>query len=116
MKPIAPLLATALLCISVQASFASSVIFDDFTTGDTAQTNWSGDSVFISVPQPGNVWGKPSVDLVGLGYYQNLAPGGSSTSGSVPTPLIGLNAVDLDGSTGNGNRPAGELLSTAILA
>jgi hypothetical protein len=116
MKSMAPLLAAALLGVSAQASFAAPVIFDNFTTGDTPQTNWSGDSVFVSVPQPGNVQGKPSVDLVGAGYYENLAPGGSSTSVPAPAPLLGLNAVDLDGSTGNGNKPAGELLSTAILA
>ena len=106
----------ALLAFGTSQSCFASVIFDNFTTGDTPQTNWAGNSVFLSIPQPGNVQGKPSVDLVGPGYFPELAPGGASVTGPTPAPLVGLNAVDLDGSTGNGNVPSGELLSTASLA
>ena len=84
-----------------QTSFASSLIYDNFDSS-TAQGNWPGDSVFTSIPPPGNVSGSPSVDLVGPGYYPNLA---YSTG----------NSVDLDGSTGSGNYPAGELQSTVSL-
>jgi hypothetical protein len=59
-------------------------------------------TVFRSIPQPGNVQGLPSVDLVGPGFFANLAFSG--------------NSVDLDGSTGNGNNPSGELQSVASLA
>ena len=98
------ILAAAALLISgvwVQSASAAAVISDDFDTG-TPGGNWPGDSVFLSIPQPGNVQGLPSVDLVGPGYYGYLAYSG--------------NSVDLDGSTGTGNRPAGELQSITSLA
>lgn len=96
------LLAASLITVGwSQPSFAALVFFDDFgTTG--AQGNWGGDSFFVSVPQPGNVQGLPSVDLVGPGFYDQLAYQG--------------NSVDLDGSTGNGNNPAGQLQSIQSLA
>src|ERR1700683_77746 len=84
-----------------QFAYAGVVLSDDFgTTG--AVTNWPGDGTFLSIPQPGNVQGLPSVDLVGPGYFDNLA---YSTG----------NSVDLDGSTGNGNFPSGEIQSIASL-
>jgi hypothetical protein len=80
------------------------VVLSDNFDSDTAVLNWSGDSVFQSLPQPGNVYGQPSVDLVGVGDgYGSLA-------------YIG-NSVDLDGSTGYGNAPiAGEIQSINSLA
>jgi hypothetical protein len=79
-----------------QPASAAVVLFDDFgTTG--AEGNWPGDSFFQSIPQPGNVSGLPSIDLVGPGFFQQLAYQG--------------NSVDLDGTTGNGNNPAGQLSS-----
>jgi hypothetical protein len=86
------------------------VISDDFTTTNPANQvpmgNWAGDGTFTSVfasPQLGT----PSVDLVGNingpDYYSVLAP-------------PGLNAVDLDGSTGSGNVPAGTIQSNMSLA
>ncbi len=94
--------ATVAACGSwAQTSFASPLIYDNFDAS-TGQGNWPGDSVFISIPQPGNVPGLPSVDLVGPTYFDNLA---YSTGSS----------VDLDGSTGTGNHPAGELQSTFSL-
>jgi hypothetical protein len=85
-----------------QTSFAG-IIFSDNFDAAVAQGNWAGDSVFLSIPQPGNVGGLPSVDLVGPGFFDSLAfhPG---------------NSVDLDGSTGTGFSPAGELQSIQSLA
>jgi hypothetical protein len=99
---------TAALVVSaalgVSAANASTVLSDDFDSlGQVAQGNWAGDAVFLSIPQPGNVQGLPSVDLVGPGFYDNLAYGTG-------------NSVDLDGSTGGGNVPAGEIQSIASLA
>ncbi len=84
-----------------QSAHAGVVLSDNFA--GTAQGNWPGDSVFLSIPQPGNVSGLPSVDLVGPGFYDNLAYGAG-------------NSVDLDGSTGTGFVPAGELQSIASLS
>jgi hypothetical protein len=102
MKPFIPVIATLALFASVQGSSAGVVFSDNFDTS-VAQGNWPGDTVFRSIPQPGNVNGLPSVDLVGPGYFQNLA---FSTG----------NSVDLDGSTGSGNNPSGELQSVTSLA
>jgi hypothetical protein len=99
------LLAGAAAAIGVLGAGAVSatVVFSDNFNSDTAMLNWPGDSVFLSIPQPGNVPGKPSVDLVGVGDgYGNLADGPG-------------NSVDLDGTTGNGNNPAGELQSVDSL-
>jgi hypothetical protein len=80
---------------------AGTVLADNFDSS-VAQGNWAGDATFSSIPQPGNVNGQPSVDLVGPGFFDNLA----YSKG---------NSVDLDGSTGTGFAPAGELQSTASL-
>jgi hypothetical protein len=93
-----------LAALGVSAANASTVLSDDFDSlGQVAQSNWSGDAVFLSIPQPGNIQNLPSVDLVGPGYFDNLA---YSTG----------NSVDLDGSTGSGDVPAGEIQSIASLA
>lgn len=74
---------------------ASLVFSDDFgTTG--AGANWPGDAFFTSVPGSHN----SSVDLVGPGFFDNLA-------------FVG-NSIDLDGSTGNGNVPAGMISSNML--
>lgn len=93
--------AVAFTAFGAGAANASIVLEDNFDS-DTAVLNWQGDSVFISIPQPGNVQGQPSVDLVGTGDgFGNLAFSG--------------NSLDLDGSTGNGNSPAGEIQSVLSL-
>jgi hypothetical protein len=92
----------ALSLMTMQCAHASVVLSDNFSAS-TPQGNWGGDSIFLSIPQPGNVRGQPSVDLVGPGFFQSLAP-------------VGQNAVDLDGSTGSGNLPAGEIQSIQSLA
>jgi PEP-CTERM motif len=94
-------LAAAILAGAPSAN--AGVVFSDNFDSDTATLNWPGDSVFQSIPQPGNVAGLPSVDLVGASNdFGNLAFQG--------------NSVDLDGSTGSGNSPAGELQSITSLA
>jgi hypothetical protein len=114
------LLVAAGLVISAQGASAAIVLQDNFTSGgQTPQGNWAGDAVFSSSTALGNVpgspSGSPSVDLVGVGYYDNLAPNGSGANAVSPGVLNGLNGVDLDGSTGNGNNPAGTLLSNTPL-
>lgn len=69
MKLMIPVIAALALGASVQSSSAAIVLQDDFD-GPTAQANWPGDAVFRSIPQPGNVSGSPSVDLVGPGFFQ----------------------------------------------
>jgi hypothetical protein len=87
---------------SVQGASAAVVIQDNFDSS-TAVLNWQGDATFISIPQPGNVNGLPSVDLVGTADgYGSLAFSG--------------NSVDLDGTTGSNFTPAGEIQSVASLA
>ena len=105
MKPfLSTAAAGALLAVVLGVASANAgVVLSDNFDSSVAQGNWAGDSVFLSIPQPGNVQGLPSVDLVGPGYFGNLA-------------YLTGNSVDLDGSTGNGNSPAGELQSVASLA
>ncbi len=104
----------ALICAFSSAANAAVVtsLSDTFTgSGQTLTTNWTGDSVFVPVPnQPVN--GQSSVDLVGPGFYGELAP----NSNNAPLAIQGLNAVDLDGSTGTGFTPAGILQSVDQLA
>jgi hypothetical protein len=117
MKQILPLVAAVVVGMTSHGATASVVtsITDNFTTTDPTHEvpggNWLGDNVFTSVPAPANINGNPSVDLVGGSYYGNLAPGPGA-----PAALAGLNAVDLDGSTGSGFSPAGQLLSNNTLA
>jgi hypothetical protein len=95
------LIAAGMLAAASGAS-ANVVLFDDFDA-DTPVLNWAGDSVFLSIPQPGNVQGLPSVDLV-------------SESDGFPNLVFQGNSVDLDGSTGSGFSPAGQIQSIASLA
>jgi PEP-CTERM motif len=102
MKVWLPVLAALALGASAQSSYADVVIQDNFDT-PTAVLNWAGDAIFKSIPGPGNVAGQPSVDLVGAADgFGNLAFSG--------------NSVDLDGSTGSGFSPAGQIQSLASLA
>ena len=63
--------------------------------------NWVGDGIFTPNAGPGPVIGTPSVDLVGNvngpAFFSNLAFNG--------------NSIDLDGTTGSGNVPAGSIIS-----
>jgi hypothetical protein len=110
----------ALLATAAVAAFASTaqagVIFhDDFTSnGQVPADNWTGDVFFTPQPQPPTS-GAPSVDLVGTGNFASLAPNAGNTTPATVS-LIGLNAVDLDGSTGYGNSPAGVLVSNVSFA
>jgi hypothetical protein len=102
----------ALLAAAAVVAFASTaqagiVLHDDFTTTDPANQvpvlNWLGDNTFVPVPAT-PLPGTPSVDLVGpVNVY------------GITTPP-GLNVVDMDGSTGTGFNPAGEIQSITSLA
>lgn len=78
-----------------QASSAAPLLQDNFDlAGPGDHLNWGGDSVFKSTSAPA------SVDLIGVGGSYNFLPGHGSY-------------IDLDGSTGSGNNPAGQLTSVA---
>jgi hypothetical protein len=93
-------LAGILVLGAAPSAAVAAVFLSDNFNGDPRELNWPGDAVFTSTPPPGNVQGLPSVDLVGPGFFSLCAPGQG-------------NCVDLDGSTGNGNFPAGQLTSNA---
>ena len=98
------LLATAAVGAFASTAQAGVVLTDDFTSGGQVPSlNWLGDSVFVPVPAT-PVTGLASVDLVAP-----VNPYGITTIG-------GLNVVDMDGSTGTGFSPAGEIQSIASLA
>ena len=84
-----------------QNSYASVVLSDNFNS-DTQMLNWTGDSTFTVVPDP-PAQGQSSVDLIGVGGPYDFYPGNG-------------NYVDLDGTTGNGNDPAGVIKSNAAFA
>jgi hypothetical protein len=94
----------AIIGMTIFSAAANAALLSDNFDSGTAQANWPGDTVFQSFPPPGNVTGSPSVDLVGAGFFANLAMPGNG------------NSVDLDGSTGSGNSPAGELKSFMVFA
>ena len=102
MRVLLPVVAALGLGASVQSSSASPVISDTFDTS-AAVLNWPGDGVFLSIPQPGNVNGLPSVDLV-------------AASNPYGIQTFSGNSVDMDGSTGTGFSPSGELQSITSLA
>jgi len=85
--------AAALLCTAAPAS-AAIVLSDDFDALIADVLNWTGDATFTSTAKPG------SVDLIGAGGHYDIDPGHGRY-------------VDLDGSTGAGHDPAGQLTSTA---
>ena len=109
----------ALLSICLFAHSASAAVVtslsDDFTSsGQVAVLNWTGDSVFVPVPNSPQT-GQASVDLVSATTYPSLAP--NSVNAAAYPFLIGKQAVDLDGSTGgSGFSPAGVLQSRDTLA
>jgi hypothetical protein len=85
--------ATLLTSVTVsQSGYAAVVLQDDFGTTGGDQLNWAGDSVFTSTSPPG------SVDLIGANGSFDFFPGNG-------------HYVDLDGSTGDGHNPAGQLTS-----
>jgi hypothetical protein len=72
---------------------AGVVLQDNFNSDGPPVLNWGGDATFTSTGAPG------SVDLIGAPPpFFDLAPGNGFY-------------VDLDGSTGSGNDPAGQLTS-----
>ena len=101
MRVLLPFVAALAFGASVQSSSASPVLQDNFDSS-SAMLNWPGDTVFRSIPQP-IVNGSPSVDLVAA----SNAYGITTFSG---------NSVDMDGSTGTGFSPSGQLQSIASLA
>ena len=82
----------AVVMMSAQAASAAPLLSDNFDSA-TQGLNWAGDATFTSTGAPG------SVDLIGTGFYDLYSGHG--------------NYVDLDGTTGGGNNPAGQLTSTA---
>ena len=97
--PIRPVLGAVVLLAGAawsQTSYAS-VLSDNFDA-DSQTLNWTGDSTFTVIPNP-PVDGQSSVDLIGTGFF-DFYPGNG-------------NYVDLDGSTGSGNNPAGVIQSNA---
>jgi len=76
------------------AAFADTVILsDNFDADAPAMLNWTGDATFVPTSPPG------SVDLIGSPPpFYDLLPGHGYY-------------VDLDGTTGSGNNPAGQLSS-----
>jgi hypothetical protein len=81
----------AVMAVALPAA-AQTVLQDDFNA-DAQTFNWAGDAVFTSTSPPA------SVDLIGTGFF-DLQPGHG-------------NYLDLDGTTGNGNDPAGQITSVA---
>jgi hypothetical protein len=97
---------TTALTLFASVGAASASIVDNFDASGTPGPNWLGDSVFLPVPASPVVGNAPggtaSVDLVGGSYFANLAFSG--------------NSIDLDGSTGGGHNPTGEIQSIASLS
>jgi PEP-CTERM motif len=91
--------ATVILAIGfAQSSYAGVVLSDNFDS-DAQRLNFIGDSSFTST-QPANIspaTAIASTDLIGTGFF-DFYPGNG-------------NYVDLDGSTGTGFTPAGQLTS-----
>ena len=79
------------LAMSVSAT-AAVVLSDNLNDSIPDQLNWAGDSVFLPTSPPG------TVDLIGQGGSFDFIPGHGSY-------------LDLDGSSGSGNNPAGEITS-----
>jgi len=94
------LAASAVVSVAAFAAQAGVVLSDNFDTG-TFTGNWTGDSDFSSPSSyaPYGGGSNASTDHVGPGFYGNLCQGG-----------VG-GCVDLDGSSGTGNDPAGVLES-----
>ena len=94
--------AAAAVLASSSAGAVTTVLFDNFDQ-DALQLNWSGDAVFRSLALPGFRNQVSSTDLIGANF-------------KLCSPNVAKNhCVDLDGTTGNKNNPAGKLQSVKIL-
>ncbi len=89
--------AAILATLSAGQAFAATVVLsDNFNADGPGVLNWTGDATFVPTSPPG------SVDLIGSpGSFWDLLPGHGYY-------------VDLDGTTGSGNNPSGQL--TSVLA
>ena len=96
------LASTFALTLGASAANASTVLSDNFDA-DIAVLNWTGDATFVPVPGTPTL-GQPSVDLVG------------ATDDFAYLAYNGGVSLDLDGTTGTGFSPAGEIQSVATLA
>jgi hypothetical protein len=76
------------------AASAAVLLADNFDSQVPDELNWGGDATFFVSSDPG------SVDLIGAGGSFDFYPGNGAY-------------LDLDGSTGSGNDPAGEITSFA---
>jgi len=86
--------AVAAAVLVAGSASAAVVLSDNFNSDGPPILNWPGDATFTSVGPPG------SVDLIGAPPpFFDLQPGNGFY-------------VDLDGSSGSGNDPAGQLVST----
>ncbi|HEV2650387.1 MAG TPA: PEP-CTERM sorting domain-containing protein [Rhizomicrobium sp.] len=93
----------ALAMFGASSANAGIILTDNFDA-DALQLNWTGDSTFSPIPGA-PVQGVPSVDLIGGASFGELC-GGPSTN----------HCIDLDGSTGSGNNPTGEIQSAMTFA
>ncbi len=84
--------AAALAALIAGHASAAALLSDNFNA-DVQALNSPGDALFTSTSPPG------SIDIIGTGFF-DLQPGNG-------------NYVDLDGSSGNGHNPAGQLTSVA---
>lgn len=82
--------AAAIAALIAGHASAASLLSDNFNA-DVQALNSPGDATFLSTSPPG------SIDIIGTGFF-DLQPGNG-------------NYVDLDGSSGNGHNPAGQLTS-----
>ncbi len=89
---ITAILAGAALAFAASGANAAVVLFDNFDSSGPGQLNWPGDTVFTSTSAPG------SVDLIPVGGDYDIQPGNGFY-------------VDLDGTSGDGNSPSGQLTS-----
>jgi hypothetical protein len=76
------------------AASAAVLLADNFDSQVPDELNWGGDATFFVSSDPG------SVDLIGAGGAFDFYPGNGAY-------------LDMDGSTGTGNDPAGEITSFA---
>ncbi|MGH6992997.1 MAG: PEPxxWA-CTERM sorting domain-containing protein [Caulobacteraceae bacterium] len=89
---------SALGILGAAGPSSAGVVLSDNFDSDAAMLNWSGDASFSSIDSPA------STDLVSNGTYGITCFGGAG------------GCVDLDGTTGSGNNPAGVLRSNAAFA
>ena len=105
LRPEGPLTMNALMtlggaavaaCLGIHSAAAATIVLQDNFDASTQMLNWPGDGIFESIPQP-VANGSPSVDLIGVGGSWDFFAGQYG------------NYVDMDGSTGYGINPAGQL-------